>query len=348
MHGIARYTRGLVRALARDPGPFRLHVFARADAPPGLAPRTEGVDIRPYSLREQWAVPRRIRRAGAALYHSTTFTAPLACPVPSIVTIYDLTPIAHYGIRRPLHLAYYAIIVRAAARRAAFVITVSNPSARAIARRLGVPPRRIEVIPPGIDTESIERAIGTGSAPRREGFTVAAVGGRLPHKNLRAAIEGFEAFARSDPARRLVILGEIDPVARSALARSRARVETRGPLPDEAFYREIASADAFVFPSLAEGFGLPPLEAMACGVPVVASRAGALPETLGDAALLFDPRDPAALPALLDRLAGAPDLRRDLSARGRRRARGFSWAAAAAATRALYAQVLLRGLPRAL
>jgi len=340
-HGIARYTRGLLAALARDPGPFRIRVLARADAPADWAPDVERASVPPYSLREQWEIPRRIRRAGASLYHSTTFTAPLACPVPSILTIYDLTPISHYGARRPIHLAYYQTIVRAAARRAAFVVTVSHTSAAEIERRLGVDRRRIAVISPGIDADAIERAIGSGSAPRPEGFTVVAVGGRLPHKNLRTAIEGFEEFARSDPERRrLKILGEIDPAGRAALARTRAQIEVKGPLPDPAFYREIASADSFVFPSLAEGFGLPPIEAMACGVPVIASRAGALPETLGGAALLFDPRDPEALAGLLRRVAADPGLRRDLAARGRLRARSFSWAEAAAATHALYARVL--------
>ncbi len=241
---------------------------------------------------------------------------------------------------------------RWSARVARRVLVPSAATARDLTAAYGTPPERIVVVPHGhhprfrpLPPDEIERGL------RRLGIArpyFLAVGTLQPRKNLARTLEAFAAFVARDPARphRLVLVGRhgwlADPIF-TAIARpdspARGRVQLTGYLPDDDLPLLYGGAEALVFPSLYEGFGLPALEAMACGAPVLTSKDSSLPEVVGDAALLVDPLDTGAILAGLERLATDIPLRRTLRERGPARAARFSWRRAAEQTLTVLEQV---------
>ena len=232
------------------------------------------------------------------------------------------------------------------ARRLAHVITVSAAARDDVVRELGVRRERITVVPNGIDADLFRPL---PDRPRRSGRVVSMAGLDAPIKGLEPLLRGFARVRARRPAE-LVIVGcpRSDGPAARLLDELRLNGSVRflGGLSDQALVELYASAEAAVVPSLYEGFSLPALEAMACGVPLVASRAGGLPEVTGgdgEAALLVPPGDPEALAAALLTVLSDPDLGRRLGSRGRERAtRCFSWEVTARATVDVYRAVLAR------
>lgn len=307
---------------------------ARLLAPPGAALpvcaalRAETVGRRAGQLWEQLDLPRAL--AGAWLV-SLGNTAPLAARSRQTVVIHDAgafdTP-ESYGLA---FRSWYRALHRALARVGARIVTVSAFSRDRLAARLGLDPARIAVMPEG--AEHILRAPADTSVLERNGLApgryVLAVGTGAAHKNLAAL--GAAASLLHARGVRIAIAGRADPaVFRSAGGADGVNL---GRVSDAELRALYENAAALLFPSRYEGFGLPPVEAMACGCPVVAGRAGAVPETVGDAALLFDPDAPATLVAALTRLLDQPGLAGELRARGRMRAARFTWRAAAEALR---------------
>jgi glycosyltransferase involved in cell wall biosynthesis len=230
------------------------------------------------------------------------------------------------------------------------VLTVSEASKRDILRYFNVSAAKVEVIPNAID----ERL---GLAPSDEEIALVRerymlndpfllyAGNIKPHKNLERLIEAFGLLrARGFDRVKLLIIG--DQVTKYAALRRavhRCKLHTHvrffGFVPDRMLAVLYRLADAFVFPSLYEGFGLPPLEAMASGTPVITSNVSAMPEVVGDAALLVDPYDTGAIAGALERVLADPALRADLSARGLARAREFSWERSIRRIRDVYQEV---------
>ena len=180
---------------------------------------------------------------------------------------------------------------------------------------------------------------------------VLSFGNTKPHKDVPTLIRAFAVLAEADPELRLLLVGPDQPgYVASVLASSdsgasgadgvASRIRFTGWVGDAALRALYAGAAAFAFPSRYEGFGLPPLEAMSVGTPVVVAAASSLPEVVGDAALTFPPGDHAALAAALARVLAEPRLREELAERGRARAAGFSWNRTAAATLELYESLL--------
>jgi glycosyltransferase involved in cell wall biosynthesis len=259
-------------------------------------------------------------------------TAPLAARSRQTVVIHDAgafdTP-ESYGFA---FRTWYRVLHRALARLGARIVTVSAFSRDRLARRLGLDPGRISVMPEG--AEHILRAPADTSVLERNGLVpgryVLAVGTGAAHKNLRAVSAAAAMLQARGLA--LAVAGRADPaVFRGAGGATGATA--LGRVSDAALRALYENAAALLFPSRYEGFGLPPVEAMACGCPVVAGRAGAVPETVGDAALLFDPEAPESLVESVMRLLDQPELAEDLRARGRARATRFTWRAAAEALR---------------
>ncbi len=261
---------------------------------------------------------RRLRGADVVHYPLTLRIPPLA---PSVVTLHDLQHLDLPDLFPRSELLFRKLAWHRSVRTADRVIVPSEFVRERAVATLGLDPARIDVVPLGLD----HAALGPGGAEREPFLLYPAR--RWRHKNHERLFEAFALVRRERPELRLVLTGGGD------FSSVPEGVDARGHLPWAGVVDLMQRASALVFPSLYEGFGQPPLEAMACGCPVASSNAGALPEVVGDAALLFDPHDPAAIAkGVLDLLADpAP-----WSERGLARARHFSWDATARATDAVY------------
>jgi len=292
---------------------------------------------------EQQLLPGLARRAGCDLVHSLASTAPAHGRFARVVTIHDLNylvvPDAHFGVRG----LGMRVLVPLAARTAHRVIADSASTRDDLVERLGVPAGRIDVVPLGLGQPA--GAAPTPEAELRERFTlgdrpiVLSLSAKRPHKNLRGLLD---ALARIPPERRPIAVLPGYPTPHEAELRAHAQalgVDVRWPawVSDADVAGLLRAAAAFVFPSFYEGFGLPVLEAMAAGVPVACSDRSSLPEVAGDAALLFDPADPGAIAAAIERLLSDPG---DLPEKGRAQAARFTWRRTAELTLASYERAL--------
>ena len=351
--GIGTYIRGLLGALARMPEPIELTALVDpADAGrvrwPG-AVRERAVRAGKYGLTEHLAVPAEARRQGAELLHAPHYTLPLAWRGPSVVTIHDLIHIRFARFHRPGAALYARTMAGLAAKRARIVIADSEATKGDIVELLGTPEAKVRVVPLGVSAGIHRVSAGDSARFRAERVLperyVLYVGARKQHKNLELV---FRAWAEMRASERppLVLSGPAWTTGETLAAlasslRVAEGVRFSGDLRDEHELSCLYSgASLLVQPSLAEGFGLPPLEAMACGVPVLASDAGSLPEVLGDAAEILPPREPAAWAAAVARLLSDGARREELIARGTERAARYTWEATARATHALYAEAL--------
>jgi glycosyltransferase involved in cell wall biosynthesis len=352
--GIGTYIRGLLGALAEAP---RGHEFVALVDPAdrGRLRRDDGrvreVPVRAgkYGLGEHLAVPRAARRAGVELLHEPHYTLPLGWRGPAVVTIHDLIHVRFPRFFRPGAALYARAMAGTAARRARLVLVDSSHARGEVVELLRVPQAKVRVVPLGVPP-----GLAPAAAAEVEAFRAARglpagyllyVGARKPHKNLPVLLEALARIpAGSRPP--LVLSGPAwgpdEPLARLAGRLGLvAGVHFAGALRDEGELSRLYSGAAlYVQPSLAEGFGLPPLEAMACGTPVLSSDAGALPETLGAAAELLPPGEPQAWSAAIAALLADPARRRELAGAGLERARGFSFARTASATLDVYEEAL--------
>ena len=292
--GSARYVEGLRRELPK-------HVELREQAWGGSGRATA-------ALRDAVWYPLGLRRAArnADVLHCPTFRAPLRSSVPLVVTVLDLAVLRHPELFNRWNRTYSRLTVPRVVCAARRVIAISEFTKRELVDLLDVDPERVSVIgvPPLVEFAS--------DGPRAEGDYVLAVGTLEPRKNLERAAD---AASRAGVELRVVGArgwGDVSPNG----------VRWLGEVGDDELARQLRGARALVYPSLYEGFGIPILEAMSVGTPVVTSRGGATEEVAGGAAVLVDPLDPASIAAGLD----DADRRRDeLRALGLARARSFSW-----------------------
>jgi len=301
-----------------------------------------------WVLGEQTLLPWLARRAGVDLLHSLASTAPGWGRSRRVVTVHDLIyarfPEAHSGIReRGMRL-----LVPLAVRRSDRVIADSQSTREDLIELLGAAPDRVDVVPLGLGAVRREQPLSEPDVRARmdlgERTVILALSAKRPHKNLSALIG---ALSRMPPGERpLLVLPGYPTWHEDEL---RARALALGVEHDVRFPAWVSAAEleglwalarAFVFPSLYEGFGLPVLEAMARGVPVACSNTSSLPEVAGDAALLFDPRDEAAIAGALTRLLGDDALRARLRSLGFARSEQFTWERTARLTLESYGRAL--------
>ena len=336
--GVARYVSTLREALTRR-ADLELIDIAQ---PSG---RAFGRALRGLERELVWfprGVGRAAVRSGADLLHCPGHLGPPVAPgLPLVVTIFDVMALEHPEWFTRANAAHVRLVWPRMLRRAAAVIVAAEFTRERLLERFGgLDPARVHVVQCGVDRQF---APG-GDRPPGDRY-VLTVGRLQPRKNLEAALDAFEAIAGDHPDVRLIVAGARGWRDESLLARLRAspvadRVTLAGRVSDEELVRLYQGAACFLFPSLYEGFGFPPLEAMACGAPVVCSDATTLPEVVGDAGLLVDARDPAAVAGALGRVLSDAELAASLRERGLARARGFTWDACAAGTAAAYAAAL--------
>ena len=320
LRGWGRYTARLVEAFTRRPPQDDLE-FAFLD---GHMPG-------PELLYEQFALPRILKRTHADAIHAPNCFLPLKRPCPGIVTIHDLAFEAHpedFSRRTGWKFRRYA---PRSARSAERVICVSNFTRDDLCERYGIDPEKTRVV-------YSAPALPTGTAAPPPGPYILAVGDLRKKKNFARLAEAFAQLHREGVEHRLVIAG-VDAGEGAAIraAAGDAPLELAGYVDDSRLDALMRGADMLVHPSLYEGFGFVLLEAMARGCPVACANATALPETAGDAAVLFDPLDPGGIAASMRAILDDPEPLRE---RGRRRAARFSWATTAQHTAAVYLEVV--------
>lgn len=283
--------------------------------------------------------PAQLFAGGIDVIHCPFFLPCPALRAPYTLTIHDLAYLLFPGAAHPSNRRVFGRWLPAAARRAALVLVDSATVGEQVVQHLGLAPERVRVIHNAVDPAYLEAGPGPAPLPAagRPPYLL-FVGTLEPRKDLPTLVEAFARFrARAGARHRLVLAGA--PGHGSDAVRAAARrhgvdgeIDWLGWIPPEKLPGLYRGADAFVFPSVYEGFGFSPLEALACGTPVVSSSAGCLPETLGDAAVYFPAGDAAALAAQIERVVGDRTLREELRARGRVRARSRTWEAVARET----------------
>jgi glycosyltransferase involved in cell wall biosynthesis len=334
--GSETYARELTRALSRV-GELDYEAFVPSiaqDAADGLPTRvvaeyrasttTAG---RIAAMSRAWLAPERVRSALRletldAIHFPLTATIPSPGPQPpAAVTVHDLQHELYPQFFSRAELAYRRVLYKHAVTSSRIVITISEHARDTLLTRYGIDPARVVAIPLGVDHDRLT----PGDGPREPFLLYPA--NPWPHKNHSRLYEALALVRRERPELRLVLTGTGHATTLPE------RVESRGRVSYDELMHLYRTASALVFPSLYEGFGLPPLEAMACGCPVAASRATSLPEVCGDAAELFDPMSPKDMARAIDAVLADPG---PYVERGLRRARLFSWEATARAHENVY------------
>jgi glycosyltransferase involved in cell wall biosynthesis len=364
--GLGRYAESLTRALV-DAHPDRYALFYNRER--GIEPLV-GLDDLPSStvalgykpwrmlvwLGQLARLPFDRLLPHGALFHATEHLLPPLRSVPTVLTVHDL--IFHHlpTHHRPLNRWYLNLALPLYCRRATHVIAISECTRRDLVAAYSIPPEKITVIPEAADPhfcpqppEVVTSARSRYQLPDRYLLHVGTI---EPRKNLGRLLTAFQALHAEGLTDGLVIVGKLgwlyddffDQLAQSPV---QDWVHFPGYVPDEDLPAIYAGAQALVFPSLYEGFGLPVLEAMACGTPVVSSHAAAIPEVGGRAARYFDPQDPQAIVEAARPVLRDATLRETLRQAGLSQAARFSWERTAAQTRAVYAAVMQRTTPEA-
>ncbi len=335
MHGIARYALELARRLpklAPDWEFIGLTDPSGLDVTPPLEIRLQRCGAEFLSPLEQPALLASLLKVGCDLFHATSFSLPALWIGPLVTTLHDVNHLAlpeNYGLGR---VPYYRLVVGPRARSARAVLTDSEFSRQEISRYLGLPVQKIQVIPPGVDDnycpaleDEVEGFLGAHHLPAHY---FAVVGSAKKHKNLKLIAD----LAPSLPAPVVLLAGS---GAKSELGFPPRAIEIAS-LPEDEMPCFYSAAVALLLPSRYEGFGLPALEAMACGCPVVAAHGSSLTELVGDAGILLSPDEPAGWIAAASRLFNEAELRRRLGELGRARAQEFSWDRCAEQVLAVY------------
>jgi len=302
-------------------------------------------------LRRVWAqqrwLPRAIAEAGMDVFHAPGYVMPLRCPVPAVLTIHDVIALSHPHLCRRSNVWHYRPMLPRSAHRARLIITSTQAVKSEVVARCGVEADKIRVIPLGIDEHFFAEPHPTGREIVRARYGLPDryflfAGQWEPKKNLPALLRAYHLFRAGERGpHKLVIAGGKGWSYRREMAlieslNLRQSLVLTGYIPTRDLAAVYAMAEALVFPSIVEGFGLPPLEAMACGTPPIVSDAPALVEVVGDAGVVVPGADPEALCGVMTQIAGDPALRADLAARGRQRTEQFRWSKCAEATVRVY------------
>jgi glycosyltransferase involved in cell wall biosynthesis len=350
--GIAHYIHQLLAYLPRvsdhDYVAFVGERGFRADGMDTVCSRLPTHNAPARILWEQAALPWELARRDIHLLHAMAFVSPILARLPKVVTVYDLSFALFPESFRPLNRWYLTTMTRRSARRADAVIAISRSTADDLNRLWGVSKARIHLAYPGVDSDFRTLPAAEVAAFREaKGLPpeyILFVGTLEPRKNVVRLVEAFAALKKRGVPHKLVIAGGkgwlYEPIFAAV-----ERLELQGDVafPGYVSRKELPlwynGAALFAYPSLYEGFGLGPLEAMACGTPVVVSNRASLPEVAGDAGLQVDAEDSAGLSEAMASVLTSPSLAAQMRARGRQQAAGFAWEKTARDTAHVYETV---------
>jgi glycosyltransferase involved in cell wall biosynthesis len=337
--GISRYESELSSALLRADSGDEFHLYTQsmpAESSASGVWRLPPFPVANPAVRLAWehtGMVAQARRDRLDLLHGMAFVVPPAWRKPSVVTVHDLAFLKMEGHAPRRRTVYLRTLIGQSVRRARRVLTISEHTKNDVVELFDIDPAKIVVTPLGVSPRlkplDHEARTQFRAAHQLTRPTLLYVGTLEPRKNIPNLLRAFEIVASRTDAE-LVLGGAegwlTDELHQTLSAmKARDRVRLTGFIPEAELGSWLSAADLFVFPSRYEGFGLPPLEAMACGTPVVSSTSSSLPEVLGDDALLADPDDIGAIAAAIERILTDPALSADLSKRGVEWAARFTW-----------------------
>ncbi len=357
--GIGTYLRNILRYLPTTRDGHEYHLICRNKDEQLLAGFSDRFNLSfvsapNYSISEHVAIPARLKRIGADLYHAPHYVIPYLLPCRSVVTVHDVIQLL-FPQYLPSKLAqhYAAHMIRRATAVSKILMTVSEASKNDLLRMFPVEASKIRVIPNGIDTSiKIELSdVDLESVRHRfqiEGRNVLFVGNIKPHKNIERLIAAFSQLRRKPSCTDLTLIVVGDditkyPSLRRAVEHHQVRPFVRffGFVPEKTLVALYQIANLFVFPSLYEGFGLPPLEAMANGTPVVTSKISSLPEVVGDAAVMGNPYSVDEIASGIFRVLSDHEFQEKLKIAGYQQAEKFNWENAARQIQEVYSEALV-------
>lgn len=351
--GTSTYTHELVENLRRLNLGDRVMLFARDQRMAGDSYHKISYTERVANyLYKEYRLPRELSEHGVEIYHSPRdmgLPTPSRLPCPCVMTLHDIILVRlasdYYS---PARARIYEHRLREKVESADHIITISDYSRSDILEWSGIDPEKISVVADGVSdnfrpvTDETALATVTSRYQLPPRFAL-CVGSTEPRKNIRSSIKAFSQIRDVHADVQLVVTGVdycgVGP-AEAFAGLDLEGVHFAGYAHDLDMPAIYSLAEVLVFPSLYEGFGLPPLEAMACGTPVVTSNTTSIPEVVGDAAVLVDPRSPAELAGALELVLSSREIRSELIEKGKRRAAVYSWRTAAEETRKIYQRVL--------
>lgn len=357
--GAGRYMISLIRTLAVQNTGHELVVFVQASRRPLIdTPEIENVrwvetpEISPARrlLWEQTVLPGLVRQARLDLLHSPHYTRPLELACASVVTFHDMTFFLYPELHTPARRRFFPWMMRLSARRADAIIAVSESTRRDAMQILRIPAEKIITVTLGIGEEFRRITDLALLDDCRKRYTLPQdfllyVGTVEPRKNLPVLLGAYARLAQVEDPPPLVVVGRPGWMVEEVFnqietLQLQERVKFTGYIPDQDLPLVYNLAQTLLYPSRYEGFGFPPLEAMACGTPVITTAVSAMQDQVGEAGLLVPPQDEQALFAAMQRLSHDRRLRDDLSARGQRQASLYTWDQTALQTLQVYRQAI--------
>lgn len=357
--GLGRYTQKLIENLEKIDGENQYYIFLRKENWSEYKPQRSNflkvlADIPWYGFQEQFQLPKLLEKFDLDLVHFPHFNVPLFYKGKFVVTIHDLI-LFHYPTKRASSLSpllyffkkmAHRLVIRNAVKKSKKIFAVSRYTKDDIRKYFGTPERKIEVTYEAIDPIRKKGGEPVGKILEKYGIIkpyILYVGNAYPHKNLERLVLVFREIAKKHPHLHLVFVGKEDyfygRLKKYVSQNFAGKVIFADYVPDEHLTSVYQEALLYVFPSLYEGFGLPPLEAMAENIPVASSSASCLPEILGNAAIYFDPKASAEMAETVERVLSNKELRQDLVQKGKEQIKKYSWEKMARKTLEIYSQV---------